>query len=216
MKLLLTSVGIVPEIAQEFLALLGKKPENAKMVFIPTAANPESDRWYLNKDKINIAQLGITSIKEVDLERETRESLAQKLIGADIVYVEGGNTFYLLKYVRESGFAELIKEFLERGGVYVGVSAGSMIVGPNIETANWKHADRNIIGLEDLTAMNLVPFAIAPHIDETNIAATKAEAAKVSYPVIALSDKQAVFVDEDKIKIIGSSDGMIFNSRGDF
>jgi dipeptidase E len=215
MKLFLTSAGLVPEVAQEFLALLGKKPEDARMVFIPTAANPELDRWYLNKDKINIAQLGIIAINEVDIEKESKVSLAQKLSGADIIYVEGGNTFYLLKYVRESGFKELVKEFLDRGGVYVGVSAGSMIAGPNIETANWKHADRNVVGLQDLTAMNLVPFAIAPHIDETNIEATKEEAAKAGYPVIALSDKQAVLVAGDKTRIVGSGEKMVFNGKID-
>jgi dipeptidase E len=212
MKLFLTSAGLVPEVAPDFLKLLGKPPEHVRMVFVPTAANPEFDRCYLNKDKINIAQLGITAISEVDIEKENNESLAVKLKDADIIYVEGGNTFYLLKYVRESGFAQLARRFLERGGVYVGVSAGSMIAGPNIETSNWKHADKNDVGLQDLSAMNLVPFAVAPHIDQTNIKATQEEAAKVSYPVIALSDKQAVMVDGAKTQIIGPGEKMIFNS----
>ncbi len=212
MKLLLTSAGLIPEIAPYFLDLLGKKPEESKMVFIPTAANPELDRWYLNKDKLKIAQLGIIDINEVDIEKETQQSLAGKLKDADIIFVEGGNTFYLMKYARASGFGELVKEFLERGGIYVGVSAGSMIAGPNIEAANWKHADMNIVDLQDLAAMNLVPFAIAPHIDETNIEATKEEAAKVSYPVIALNDKQAILVNGDKIQIIGVGEKIVFNN----
>ena len=96
MKLLLTSAGLIPEIAPYFLDLLGKKPEESKMVFIPTAANPELDRWYLNKDKLKIAQLGIIDINEVDIEKETQQSLAGKLKDADIIFVEGGNTFYLM------------------------------------------------------------------------------------------------------------------------
>lgn len=138
--------------------------------------------------------------------------MAGKLKAADIIFVEGGNTFYLMKYARESGFGELVKEFLDRGGVYVGLSAGSIIAGPNIEISNWPPADSNDVDLKDLTAMNLVPFAIAPHIDETNIEATKNEAAKVSYPVIALSDKQAILVDGDKIKIIGDGEKLVFNN----
>jgi len=214
MKLLLTSAGIVPEIEKDFLSLLGKDPESAKLIFIPTAANPELDRWYLNKDKIKLAQMGIINIVEVDLEKENKDSLAQKINGADILYVEGGNTFYLLKYVRESGFAGLAKQFLERGGLYVGVSAGSMIAGPNIETAEWKHADRNIVDLKDLTGMDLVPFAIAPHIDDTNIGATKESAAKVAYPVIALTDKQAVLIDGGRTEIIGAGEKLFFNDPG--
>lgn len=60
--------------------------------------------------------------------------------------------------------------------------------------------------------MNLVPFAIAPHIDQTNIEETKLEAAKVSYPVIALSDKQAVLIDNNEAKIVGVGEKTIFNT----
>jgi hypothetical protein len=56
--------------------------------------------------------------------------------------------------------------------------------------------------------------AIAPHIDETNIDATKESAAKVAYPVIALADKQAVLVDGDATKIVGAGEKMIFNNPG--
>ena len=211
MKLFLTSAGIVPETKQYLLDLVGKPLGNLKLVFIPTAANPESDRWYINKDKLKLAELGINDISEVDLEKEDKVSLVEKLKGADIIFVDGGNTFYLLKYVRESGFDVLVKEFLERGGIYIGVSAGSMVAGPNIETANWKHADKNDVGLQDLAGINLVPFVIAPHIDGTNIEATKEEAAKAGYPVIALSDKQAVLIDGDRTEIVGAGEKIVFN-----
>ncbi|MCU0652702.1 MAG: peptidase E [Candidatus Pacebacteria bacterium] len=212
MKLLLTSAGLVPETKEAFVNLLGKKPEYVRLVFIPTAANPELDRWYLNKDKLRLAELGINMVNEVDIEKETKETLAPKIANADVIYVEGGNTFYLMKYARESGFETMVKEFLDKGGVYVGVSAGSMIAGINIETGNWKHADKNIVDLKDLSGMNLVNLVVAPHIDETNIEATREEAAKVAYPVVALSDKQAILVDGGKIEIIGPGDRMVFNS----
>jgi len=212
MKLFLTSAGIVPETKQYLLDLIGKPLGNLKLVFIPTAANPESDRWYINKDKLRLAELGINNINEVDLEKEDKVTLSEKLKGADIIFVDGGNTFYLLKYIRESGFDVLAKDFLEGGGVYVGVSAGSIVAGPNIETSGWKHADKNDVGLLDLGAMNLVPFAIAPHIDGTNIEATKEESAKVSYPVIALTDKQAVLVNGAAItEIVGAGEKIVFN-----
>ena len=212
MKLFLTSAGIASEIAPDFLRLADKKPQDMKMVFIPTAANPELDRWYLDKDKINLSQLGIVSIDEVDIEKERKESLSKKINNADIIYVEGGNTFYLLKYVRACGFNDLVNQFLERGGIYVGVSAGSIIAGLNIETAGWKHADNNIVGLHDLTSMGLVPFAITPHYCAEVSDAIKEAAAKISYPVVALTDSQAVIVNGNLTKIIGPGEKTIFNN----
>jgi len=209
MKLFLTSAGIVPEVTKDFIELLNKDPKSARLVFVPNAADHEPDKLYVEEDKKRLASLGF-DFKTVDLKNENQISLDEKFNNADIVFVEGGNTFYLLDLVKKSGFDKSVKKFLERGGVYVGVSAGSIIAGPNIEPAGWKYADKNIVGLNDLAAMGLVSFAIAPHIDNSNIEEVKREAAKVCYPVIALADEQAVLVDGNRVEIIGGGDKIVF------
>jgi len=212
MKLFLTSIGIIPEIESEFIKLLGKAPQDTKLVFISTASNIEPDTSYVKEDKENLARLGFTNIPEVDLAKETISSLPEKLKDAGIIFVEGGNTFYLLKHVRESGFALALRPFLERGGVYVGVSAGSIIAGPNIESAGWKYADINTVDLTDLAALALVPFAVTPHYCPQVAQAVTESAAKVGYPVIALTDRQAILVNEGKAQIIGPGEKITFNS----
>jgi dipeptidase E len=215
MKLFLTSAGIAPEIGDQFLKLLGKDPKGLKLVFVPTAADPENDEWFLRfveKDKENLAKFGF-DLQIVDLKNETEFSLENKFVVAEIVYVEGGNTFYLLDWVRKSGFDKVVKRFLERGGIYVGVSAGSIIAGLNIESANWEPPDRNISGLKDLTAMNLVNFVITPHYCSEFSNAVGESASKADYSTVALTDKQAVLVDGGKIEIIGSGEKIIFNSK---
>jgi len=211
MKLFLTSAGLVSETSDEFLKLLSKKPEETRLCFITTASHPEENKWYVEKDKKRLSELGF-KVTELDLKEENENSLNDKLKDFDVVFVEGGNTFYLLKYVRESGFDKALKLFLDRGGIYLGVSAGSMIAGLNIESAGWKHADRNIVNLQDLTGLNLVHFVITPHIDESNIEATKECASKVNYPVIALTDKQAVLIENGTQKIVGDGEKYIFNT----
>jgi len=211
MKLFLTSAGLPPETTEAFLKLLNKKPEKTKVCFITTASHPEENKWYVEKDRERLSEMGF-KLTELDLKEENEESLKNKLINFDVIFVEGGNTFYLLKYVRESGFDKALKLFLDKGGIYLGVSAGSMITGLNIESAGWKHADRNIVDWKDLTGLNLVPFVIAPHIDETNIEATKECASKVNYPVIALSDKQAILVENGTQRIVGEGEKYIFNT----
>jgi dipeptidase E len=205
----------VPEITDVFLKFLDKKPKNCRMIFVPTAAATETDEWFIEfvkKDKGRLAELGF-NIQVVDLKRETETSLENKFADADVVYVEGCNTFYLLDWVRKSGFGKAVKKFLERGGTYVGVSAGSMIAGINIESANWEPADRNIAGLNDLSAMNLVDFVITLHYCSEFAAAVGVAASKANYTTVALTDSQAVLVDGHEIEIIGPGQKIIFNSK---
>ena len=209
MKLFLTSAGLPPETTDEFLKLLGKEPKKTRVCFITTASHPEENKWYVEKDRERLSELCF-KVTELDLKDENENSLDAKLKDFDVIFVEGGNTFYLIKYVRESGFDKVLKLFLDKGGIYLGVSAGSMIVGLNIESAGWKHADRNIVDLQDLTGLNLVPFVIAPHIDESNIEAIKECASKVNYPVIALTDKQAVLIEDGTQKIVVVGEKYIF------
>lgn len=215
MKLFLTSAGLPPETTKYFLKLLGKKPKDARVCFVTTATIPEKNKWYLRKDRKRLLDLGF-KLTGMDLRQENRESLSDKLKRFDVIYIEGGNTFYLLKYIRKSGFDKLIKSFLKKKGIYVGVSAGTLIAGLNIDSAKWKHADRNMVGLKDLTGLKLVPFGLAVHIDKTNIETIKKCANKVDYSVIALSDKQAVLIKGKVKKIVGPGEKLIFNTREKF
>jgi len=211
MKLFLTSAGLPPETTEEFLRLLNKKPEGMSVCFIATASDTEENKWYVEKDRKRLQELGF-KVTELDIKKENEESLRHKLENSDVIFVEGGNTFYLLKYIKESGFDKALKSFLDRGGVYLGVNAGSMIAGLNIESAGWKHADRNIVNLKDLTGLKLVPFVISPHTDETNIEVIKECAGKANYPVVALTDKQAILVENGNQKIVGTGEKYVFNT----
>lgn len=203
MKLFLTSAGLPPETTEAFLKLLNEKPEKTRVCFIATAADPEPDKWFVEKDRDRLLELGF-KVTELDLKGENEASLNDKLKNFDVIFVEGGNTFYLLKYVKESGFDRALKPFLDRGGIYVGVSAGSYIAGPDISPAQWKHAeDKNIVGLKDLSGLKLVDFIISPHYMPEHEAAIKENKDKVPYPIIALTDLQAVLIENGNIQFIG-------------
>jgi len=218
MKLFLTSAGLPPETIKEFFKLLNKKPKGLKVCFITTASygeHPKGNPWYVRKDRQQLLELDF-KLTELDLRKENKESLKEKLKNIDIIFVEGGNTFYLLKYVRESGFDKVIKPLLKKKVIYVGVSAGSIIAGLSIDSAGWKHADRNIVNLKDLTGLKLVSFVITPHTDKTNIEAIKKCANRANYPVVALSDKQAVLIKGKTKRIVGTGDKLIFNTTDKF
>jgi len=213
MKLFLTSAGLPPGTTEEFLRLLNKKPEETKVCFVTTASNPEEDKWYVEKDRERLSEIGF-KVTEFDLEGKNEASLRDNLKDFDVIYVEGGSTFYLLKYVRKSGFDKVLPEFLQEGGIYVGVSAGTIIVGLNIETSNWNYGypDKNTVGLKDLTGLSLVPFVFCVHIDKKDINIIKESTDKTKYPTIGLADNQALLVEDGKKEIVGGGEKHIFNT----
>lgn len=207
-KLFLTSNGLPEETRSIFLKFFGKNPKQSKVAFIPTASDPEGNKSYVEKDKKVLREIGF-EIREVDLKNENELSLLEKMSDCDIIFVEGGNTFYLLDKVRKSGFDKVIGKLLDQGKIYVGVSAGSYIACSTIEAAGWKHADRNLLNLIDLAALNLVPFLISAHFEESM--RTVIANVKTKYPYVALYDTQAILVEGGKYKVIGSGPKEFFN-----
>ena len=201
MKLLLTSSGLGNKVLKDkFLELVGKPVGEIKSLYIPTAANVEENTDYVDRDKGYIFDIGITreNFVEYDLDEDVS---GIGLDDVDVVYVEGGNTFYLLDRIRKTGFEEKIRELIEDGAVYVGVSAGSILAGPDIGIA--LPADTNDVGLTDFSGLGFTDKVICPHYNrkEEDIAA-KFEGEN-DYSVVRLNDGQALLVDGDGVGVVG-------------
>lgn len=205
MKLFLTSEGLQKNLVADFKKLVGPK-KRVKIAFIPTAAHGESgNKDWLEEDKRNLASIN-ASVFEVDLDKISGSELKSELEKADVIWVNGGNTFYLLDRVRKSGFDKMIKPLLKTR-IYAGVSAGSIIAGPSIEICATKIIkDENKIGLKVLTGLNLVDFVVLPHVDDTSVTPhpelVPEFEKKAGYSVIPLSNKQAVIYIDGKKKIV--------------
>jgi len=142
------------------------------------------------------------------LEKELRDILKDK----DAVYVEGGNTFYLLKAVRESSFDKVIKDLIEEGLIYLGASAGAYMACPTIETSLWKVSEKDIkdnYGVTDLTALNLVPFLLKVHYKPEQKEFLQEKIKQTKYPVRILKDGQALLVKNSEVKLIGEGNEII-------
>ncbi len=202
-KLLLTSDGFSnPEIIDEFLKLADKPASGIKVILIPTASSrTEKELMHVKESRDELIEIGIRekNIRTLDLNRKISYN---EVAGFDVIFVCGGNAFYLLHKVRENEFDKIVRQFLENGGIYVGVSAGSYIACPTIEMAAWKHADRNDIGLKDLTALNLIPFLITAHFEPKWKNAVEDGVKRSKYPVKILADNQAILVINNEVRLI--------------
>ena len=87
----------------------------------------------------------------------------------DLLYVCGGNTFHLLHSIQNSlaPIREQIIALCNRGGLYVGSSAGAVLVSPNIASAGEVHPDKNKDGVTDMTGLHFIEQHIIPHYDPT-------------------------------------------------
>lgn len=200
--ILLTSSG-TKFLVDEILKILPKPPTELKLANVITASKPEKNQAYVADQLKKLEDMGF-QVRDLDIEGQDEESLRNFLADTNVIFVQGGNTFYLLKATKESSFDKVVKEAIEREVVYIGVSAGSMICGPTIETAGWKGMDNNIVGLKDLTALNLVPFNLFVHYTPDQAEVIRHSHPSSKYPMTILSDEQAVLVQDGKTKFIGS------------
>ena len=204
MRLLLTSIGLsgrFPRVREVFLELVKKSVGDVRVAFIPTASEVEDDRTFSQIDRKELEEVGVRAehIQDVLLDHPIT---LDELRRYDVIYVDGGNTFYLLQRVRESGFDAAIAAYLrEDAGVYVGTSAGTCLAGPEIGFLDvWD--DRTKATLADTRGLGLVPVAYSPHYHDGEADLLRACRAKVAHPIEPLRDGEAVLVDDVQMTLI--------------
>ncbi|MBU0597610.1 peptidase E [Patescibacteria group bacterium] len=203
-KLLLSSKGSY--ITDGKYEIFDKPRNELKWAFIITASKSVPDVTYLDRHRKRMKELG-WDVEEVDLDSKTPDELRKILKNKDAINMLGGNAFYLLKSIRESGFAESLNEFLDRGSVYCGSSAGAYIVCPTIEMATWKKPEKfDHHGVTDFTALNLVSFLIVAHCTPEIIKNIKPAMDKAELPVKLLTDQQALLVIDDRVELLEDPD----------
>ncbi len=199
-KLLLTSIFQI--VSEELTKILPAPASSLTVGFIPTAADVYEDKSFVEDDRKRLVEMGFRII-DVPLKDHNPKTLKEVLDTVDIIFVGGGNTFYLLQEARRSGFDTLAPTLVKEGAIYVGSSAGSYLACPTIEAAGWKRQDRNIVNLTDLTAMALVPFIMSVHYRGEFASVLKEGAAKSKYPLKVITDEQALLVVDGVVTLVG-------------
>ena len=132
MNVLLTSCGLETSvIEQAFQKMLSREPTQIKAMFIPTAAISPDAIEVLPKCLNDLLRCGIVreNIFVYDLHDDVNTDLSETY---DVIYLCGGDPYYLLKRVREQGFDKKLELFIKHDGIVVGVSAGSTIFANDI------------------------------------------------------------------------------------
>jgi len=200
MKLVLTSDGFSnKKIFDEFVKLVGKPADEIKIIFIPTAADGAKS-FDRNTSKNELIKQGIpkNNIKTLELDHKIKYSEVKDF---DVIAVEGGNTYYLLYMVRESGFDKIIKQFVKEDKVYLGFSAGSIITGVDI-SISLIGGSKNNVNILDFKSLKLVDYNICCHIGRKDKKKIADFEKKTKYELVKLDDGQAIIVVDEKRKLI--------------
>ncbi|TLS36185.1 Type 1 glutamine amidotransferase-like domain-containing protein [Pseudalkalibacillus caeni] len=221
MKFLLTSAGINNKSMHDTLVdMLDKPIADSNALCIPTAmyghpwVGPGVKAWqFISGNSENpmvdlgwksVGVLELTALPSIDEERWVQ--LVQE---TDVLLVSGGDALYLCYWMRQSGLADLLPSLQ---AVYVGMSAGSMVMAPNIGEyfVGWTPP-----GGGDET-LRLVNFSIFPHLDHemlpgNTMSAAERWAAGMQGPAYAIDDQTAIKVIDGAVEVISEGHWKLFS-----
>ncbi len=184
------------------LPLLPKNPTELKVAFITTAADPYPEKSWMYADRDKLVAMGFT-VADYDLKGKKVDILRKDLSAYQIIFVSGGNTFYLLNEVRKSGFDIVIKELVEKDIIYIGSSAGSCLVCPTIEHLLTFDDAKIVPELTDYTGLGFVNQLILPHYGLAKYADRQASVLeKYGNKILPLRDDQAAIVNGSELEVV--------------
>jgi dipeptidase E len=221
MRLLLTSAGVTnASIRNVLVDLLGKPIAEASALCIPTAtyghpmAGPGAAWRFIagQEPRTPMCELGWKSLGVLELTALPsidEEQWVPLVHETDVLLVNGGDALYLCHWMRQSGLADLFPSLRET--VYVGLSAGSMVMTPNIgaEFVIWQPPTG------DDRALGVVDFSIFPHVDheempDNSMANAEKWAAGIPGPAYAIDDQTAITVVDGTVDVVSEGHWRLF------
>jgi len=219
MKMLLTSNGLSNSSIAKALFDLVAKPANQTIIsFIPTAMNiGEADKsWFVN-DLNNINKQNIKLLDIVDISALPKDIWQPRLERSDVLFFSGGNSFHLMRWLKESGLATMLPDLLKTR-VYTGISAGSMVTNPSLALSS---KDKKLyyeekFGYSSDEALGFVPFYTRPHFNSPDFPnVRKPQLEKIAYEMKAtiygLDDMSALRVEDNKVEVISEGEYIKLN-----
>lgn len=203
MKLYLASYAMVS--MAKIIKHEGRDFVGKKAIFIPTAGDPYDNKDFIEADRIALEKYGL-DVVEMDIKNKNEEEIRKAIVGVDIVLVAGGDTFYLMAKLKENGADKVIKDFIEKNGIYIGSSAGSIICCPTIEGAEEFDNPNLAKELDNFDGMGVFKDVIIPHTQKEKYferirRATERLESK-GYKVYPLTDDDVLFFDGDSCIIL--------------
>lgn len=201
-KLFLAS--LFKDVSEIFVDFANENLIGKTVTFIPTAALPDKLNFHIEYSKKLLSEMGLI-VDELEISMATHLDIVNKLENNDYIYVSGGNSFFLLQEMNRSGAGNLIKTQINAGKLFIGESAGAILLAPDIEYS--RDTDNPLVApqLKTYEALNIIDFYPVPHYK--NAPLEKAVEIVISkynteLPLVPFSNSQAILVMGKKKQIV--------------
>ena len=202
--------------AAEFRTQLIKLTGKQKPIVAYVSSAWDGERKYYQQNQEYYSKSNILLGSYFDLETEFNIESAEKTFQADAIHLSGGNTYRFLYWIKQRGFQKRLIDYVNSGGAIIGVSAGSIIMTPNISTSRLC-GDTNDIGLKNEGGLNLVDFHYLPHVDSRSLltnAMIKSQQDRSA--IVVAADSDYLVINGAKLEVYGKPrlivNGKITNS----
>ena len=179
------------------------KPRTPKVGYIPSDDHADQT-WFLEYHEL-YAKLGASLAPVVALSETVSEHAWNDLLSCDAIQLPGGDTFDFLARARKYNLESRLRTFLAAGGALIGVSAGSILMTPDILTAAIC-GDPMPVGPFDSSGFGLVDFLFVPHFDGTDemLEESQAEATSQQRSLFLCPDGSGILINQASIQTFGN------------
>ncbi len=195
------------DVAVLFKTFAGKNLKGKTVTFIPTGSLAENERFYVREARMAFEELGLV-VDELELTQASEQEIADKLKSNNYIYISGGNTFFLLQELKRTGADKILIEQIRNGKPYIGESAGSMIMSPNVEYVALMDDKTKAPSLKSPDALHMVDFYPVPHYTNYPFKKTVEKivtAYGLDLDLRPITNHQAILVNGGDIAIVTNS-----------
>ncbi|WEV72982.1 Type 1 glutamine amidotransferase-like domain-containing protein [Bifidobacterium sp. ESL0790] len=172
-----------------------------KLAYIPTADNHHYSKVIRPFVRFLLRQAGFR-VHQLDISSASRRETEWILGHCDAIYVGGGNSFFLLQELRRTGADRLLVKAVDDGKLYIGVSAGAVVIAPDISYIAPMDDRTAASQLRSTKGLHLVDFHIVPHLGESTMGKAAKEIARRFGDTLRLH-----LLDDDHAIVIDTEDG---------
>ena len=204
----LTSSIAIPGVGESIRTKLGhNQPLKTAFISTPVEGDDQSDLSWVEEERVGLRKNGF-DIFDYTITRNPPAIFKEDLKDIEVLYISGGNEFYLKEKSNNSNFGAFVMDFVNKGGIYIGTSCGSIIAGQDMSALLQLTDHETLEQPVDAVGFGLVNFSILPHWGSTEFKDRwlNDENFNIMYntksSLIALNNFEYVEVVDDQFRII--------------
>ena len=220
MRLILCGGGDGEQVKESY-ALFASQVDGGKVLYIPIAWNHGDCAECIDWFRQEMSPYGITNISFVTDANQITKELLDTVQG---VFIGGGNTFKLLKMLKDTTAFDNLNNYVKNNGLIMGCSAGALIFGQSIDTCllddlNINSNDKNEVCLIDTKGFNSIGgYSLFVHYKRKNeqLQATGLKVQRLiadGHKIICLPEETSIWVVDNKMQVIGQKPAEVFVSK---